>query len=319
MFSYKNMNELSSKLVIDIIKSRNLTTDPNIKTVSSTFLILPIAILSFISCLLLSISIRLTPSAWENTRIKFIFYLLVLDALTNAATLLPTGYYKNNELFCTVQGTLIQIFTLSSILWTGCIAIAKYFDETKIRFVGVRFYAALLSVVGISTITATVPLEHKNYDFGSGWCWFLTDDYGYRFGFYYSMAWAVMIEIVVLHCYKYRELSKITSEDRRKAFAIYRWYPTVLLICCIQLSIFRIMQNGVVDESNPEFQAFGIFASQIFRLLGFFNSIVYVMADGVREQLEQSWKKVAKYIACKCCYKRHVSLQQNTVDTMSEV
>jgi hypothetical protein len=76
------------------------------------------SLLSFISCLILSLSIRLTPATWERTRFKFVFYLLAMYAIVSGATLFPTSYVKNKSL-CDSQGFLIEFSGMYGILWTG--------------------------------------------------------------------------------------------------------------------------------------------------------------------------------------------------------
>jgi hypothetical protein len=91
-----------------------------------------------------------------------------------------------------------------------------------------------------------------------------------------------MLLIAILHCYRYKKLGLATTEEGRKAFKVIRWYPAVTFICYVPISISRLAQIGdsYLTKDDDTFAAYYIQSSQIVRLLGFFNSIVYVFSDG---------------------------------------
>jgi hypothetical protein len=263
------------------------------------------SLLSFISCLILSLSIRLTLATWERTRFKFVFYLLAMYAVVSGATLFPTSYIKSKSL-CDTQGFLLEFSGMSGILWTGFISIALHVKDYEERFTGKKFYIILIGITIFSAGISSIPLGMDFYAFGGNFCWIKnrnndTATNGLRYGSFYCIVWTTMILIAVLHCYRYKLLGRATSEEGRKAFKVIRWYPAVTFICYVPVSISRLAQTGEVTIKDDEtFAAYYILSSQIVRLLGFFNSIVYVFSDGAIEDLETKWDLCWKFMASRC-------------------
>ena len=258
-------------------------------------LIAPITFLSFFSCTVTAISIIVNTEIWSKKRFHFVFWLLTFDALLCLSSLLPTGYIADSG-FCSAQGILIQTFSLSGILWTGFIAI-DYTFHNSINPEGKLFYSALAEVFLFSLMTALVPLANDFYYYGGNWCWYKNDKPagdGYRFGFFYAIVWAVIAEIIVLHCCRYKVLrNQNLGEEAVKSLRIIKMYPTVLVMCYIPLSIARIAQSANSDLGNDrDFAGYQILASQIARLLGFFNSLVYGFSDGISEEMLKTWIEI---------------------------
>jgi hypothetical protein len=267
------------------------------------------SLLSFISCLILSLSIRLTTATWERTRFKFVFYLLVMYSIVSGATLFPTSYNTTNDSFCALQGYLIEFSSMYGILWTGFISIALNFKNYEEKFTGKKFYIILIGLGLFSLGLASIPLGMEFYDYGGNYCWIRnrnndTATNGLRFGSFYCIVWSTMLLTVVLHCYRYKLLGRATSEEGKRAFRVIRWYPAVTFICYVPISISRLAQirDSYLTKDDDTFAAYYILSSQIVRLLGFFNSIVYVFSDGAIEDLEAKWELCWKFITS-CCKK----------------
>jgi hypothetical protein len=233
--------------------------------------------------------------------------------IVSGATLLPTVYYPKNKDFCNAQGVLIEFSSMYGILWTLFIAVALHYKDYEEKFAGIKFYAILIGLGIISLLLALIPLWLDFYDYGGNYCFIKTDSSNMdrtnalKFGNYYAIIWSTMLAIAVLHCYRYKKLGEITTEDGKKAFKVIRWYPAVLFISYVPLSIVRIAQSFHPNYYNVEenFGAYFIFSSQILRLLGFFNSIVYVLSDGSIQDLEANWDSCWRFFT-RCCEKRRL-------------
>jgi hypothetical protein len=182
----------------------------------------------------------------------------------------------------------------------------KNYEE---KFTGKKFYIILIGLGLFSLGLALISLMLDAYGYGGNYCWIKnrnsdTATNGLRYGSFYSIVWTTMILIVVLHCYRYNKLGIATSEEGRRAFKIIRWYPAVTFICYVPVSISRIAQtcDPNLTKKDDTFAAYYILSSQIVRLLGFFNSIVYVFSDGAVEDLEANWDACWKFISS-CCKK----------------
>jgi hypothetical protein len=206
---------------------------------------------------------------------SFVFTLVMMLAASDIGSGLAWYIGAESEpgsARCFLQGSLLQFFQMSSILWTTTIAyvlrrsiVAKYrVEQPPLQRLCIYSWGVplVLTILPLTTNTYTKPLG------GHGWCWIDTTDENefdsgtiWRFlSFYVPLGVALCFN---LHVYllvlgrKKREIRRNTSTDEKAQRAIesriirLQRYPLVLIMCWTFGAINRV-QNAV-DPSHPIF------------------------------------------------------------------
>lgn len=232
-------------------------------------LLIPIFILSFGSCAyIVGLFIRNRNIDYEG---QLICGLMIFDSLLNLVNIFP-GVYSGYENLCFAQGALIQIFSLSGIIWTGLISTVFLINCKSGRPVEISIIGAFIVVLVCTALTAFIPMIKDGiglYVPTGSWCWYPKAFVGERFGGFYGIVWAIILWNCIACYWSYKLYNQNRRENRYFKKLIY--YPIILFICYTPLTISRILENSL--ETIPI--AYSIWSSIIIRMLGFCNAIAY--------------------------------------------
>jgi hypothetical protein len=250
------------------------------------FVVLPFCIMSALSDVFIIITYVLHPEIHSTYEYQFIFVFSIFNLIQGLATLLPSYLYNSTSFLCTFQGSLIQISSLSGILWAGFISYAMFRDivHIKQRFAK-GFVLPLLVILGISSLSAIVPIFYSAYKLEGAWCWFETPKanhelrgYLFRFLLFYGIVWAVIIMTIATHFSIWYKLKQESVYDLVGMNLLKRlkWYPWILCFAYLPITMFRSFQ-GKQDISL----SIALPCWCLNLLIGFFNGIAFFRSDKV--------------------------------------
>ena len=248
------------------------------------YLVFPFCIIGALSNMLVIIAFIRNSEVAKVYEYQFILVFSVFDSFTTLSSLLPSLLYPENSIICTMQGVIIQISSLSGILWIGLIAVAilKELVLLKPRFSS-GFFKPLLTIVSISALSSVLPIIFNAYKISGNWCWFenpgehhKTRDYLLRFLLFYIFVWSVIIFNFIVTIAVWYKLKKETIFDfvGNRLVNRLKWYPWVLAICYIPLTVVRISEGM---GSMPA--GFQVFSGIMLRLISLFNAIIFFTFD----------------------------------------
>ena len=254
-------------------------------------ILIPIFLLSFLSCTYALILAIRNPELIEAYHNKLILILFFFDGMLNFFDLWPGVYYPGG--LCVFQGVMTQIFSFAGIIWTFVIGISLYAKICHDKYINIPL--AFCCVLIIAILSAILPFSSGEIVYGSagGWCWYLQKDKTnwyfqyYRFFLFYIPTWIIIVSNWLLY-------GKILIVNRRnhgsneelanEAAQNLKYYPLILFFCYIPLTIKRIMQSN----SNIIPFEFDLWSSIWIRLLGFFNVLAYMMKNAeIKRYLNQ--------------------------------
>lgn len=221
---------------------------------------------------------------------------------------------------CWVQAFGNAVFELSSILWTGAIALTLYeavwlgwraerIEAQFYRLAGVCFCVPVFLFVLPLLVTGPSVIGPS----GGSWCWIRPQFGGWIFGLFYVPLWLVMIFNGVVHFRTSRRLTALiegkggVATDPVMASRLLlvlqrlKFYPFILFVVWFPASVSR-----VVEAANGGRSIFGlVLFHRIFSSSqGFLNAIAYGLSRGVREAIVAD---LARIFPC-CCATRHIEL-----------
>lgn len=262
--------------------------------------ILYISVVIFSSISLLgSTFILLIYHKFESLQIfafKLVYALAFFDTCRALFTMIPTHLYLPDSTFlCQIQGFLLQFSTLSGVLWTGSIALVLYlqviWQKSRIKLLK----KPLFFILTFSTVCSIIPLFTSDYEYVGGWCWISTSNdraVVYRYGLFYIWLWIV----IVFDTYAYfRVINRIKSEftilnvflnEGKILVNRLRWYPIILLICYLPLTVTRIVQT--IKGDSPFWLL--LFSNAFINTIGFANAICYGFNESVKFEMKNYFK-----------------------------
>jgi Slime mold cyclic AMP receptor len=243
-------------------------------------------ILSIVGNLVIFTGFYKVPEIRSIYEYQFVFIFTVFDFVQLLSTLIPTPLYSSGGL-CQTQGILIQITSLCGILWVGFIAIAMFYEVvlSRQRF-SKGFIVPILVIISISVISAIVPLFYQDYKLLGWWCWFESQDdeqdYLFRFLLFYGIVWIVIIiNLIITFSIMWKSKKEVLYDlVGMRLVSRLKWYPWILFFCYLPLTIGRIM-----DGTTEVPYYFSLVASCINLLIGFFNSIPFLLSDKIKPRI----------------------------------
>lgn len=247
------------------------------------YLVSPFCIIGAMSNIFIILAFIRRPDISKTYEYQFILVYSIFDLITTLSSLLPSLLYPENHTLCTIQGMLIQTSSLSGIIWIGLIATAilREFVLLKRRFS--TFFKPLSIILTFSTLTSCLPLIFNSYKITGNWCWFenpsssdYARDYLLRFFLFYIFVWSVItlnFIVTILVKYKFKKETIFDFVGNRLVNRL-KWYPWILAICYIPLTIVRITEGVTVLPSW-----FKIFSGILLRIISLFNAIAFFILD----------------------------------------
>ena len=212
----------------------------------------------------------------------------IADLFHSISLMLP----PEERIWCEIQGFLLQLSAISSVLWSSIIAYSLY-DTVLLENSNVDRYEKYFIIIGylIPLILAIIPQTLGAYNSAFGWCWIKSsfiEDLILRLSCFYIIIWAVMIFNVIVYI---KVIMKIQAEygnimgDHTQHKMLMRrlsLYPLILVITYIPISFKRITE--IFDPSDVPFWLTCLAAIGI-SLTGFCNAIVYGLTGPVKNAL----------------------------------
>lgn len=232
---------------------------------------------------------------------KLVVYLTIADVLKSickvqAAYLLPTSGVS-----CYISATGISFGSLSSVLWTATIAWSLYITVVRgredIQSLERYFH---LCCWGVPAGMAVLPFATNSYGPAQGWCWVAASKDSlwigtmWRLLVFYIPLWMV----IPLNIYFYARIIKAIRvhsssglieviEIRDTLIRRLRFYPFVLLICYVSVTIKRIYDFIDPEEGN---MTLSLVAASTMCLNGLLNALVYGLTGSVKDAIRQRFE-----------------------------
>ena len=228
---------------------------------------------------------------------RLIFYFTVSDlfhSIGDFYTGLILPYYESYTL-CQIQGFLISYFSLSSIIWSACIAHA--ISKTLLQLENIeKFERYYLAIGYLAPLLCFLTRIYMDYGYTLGWCWIYQTteqneayyiEITMRMGTYYIPLWTILIYISLTYIKILRYLSgihgEITDQNLKDTLILkMKAYPIILLLCQIPVTLIRIISFWV----TPPWWAM-IIAGVGTSINGFINSIAYGATHEVKRKVKK--------------------------------
>lgn len=276
-YSIGNFSAFGSHICSVFITAYMNYTPANLDDQRVYYIILPICVLSFASCVFIIALYCIYPEIRDYER-KLICILSFLDGIVNVITFLSGVIYPKDAV-CTAQGIFIQIFTLSGIIWTGIIATVLYFACKNERIYTIPIVRTLIGVLGFTTFTSVIPFAWHTtevYAAAGGWCWFPATAYGEKFGLFYILTFVIIIWCTYAYCY-IRSRTRLNFVNLNMFFPKLKYYPIILFICLVPLMLARLFE--IFFKIPFEYV---LWSAVCIRMLGFFNALAYGYTNEIK-------------------------------------
>jgi len=260
--------------------------------------------LSAIGCLFIIVSYCLF-RVWRHFHLRLILFLTICDLAACITSIFGTKTRREPfpPIACYSSAALLQLSSLSSFLWTACIAhtldqvIRKGNDKVE-RFE--KYYHLICWGIPIGC-DIYLWLTHRLGD-ADLWCWILPGQDAYRFGMFYIPLSLVIVYNVITYFMVTRKLKKeqklivkvMEDNNDHTIQTSFRWFLLVLLVCWVPAIANRI-QNYLYPNS-PIFWLYclhGFFSP----LQGLLNSVIY----GFNDELRRNYRRFFDRNTCCCC------------------
>jgi len=255
-----------------------------------------LSVLSFLG----SVSIVSSYFVFKDLRsiaFRLVFFMSSCDIGYSVA-----NFFGNPEygFFCSAQAVMLSFFSVSSMMWTACIAytlqqaiFGENYHPEDIEKKLPRYHCFSWTIAIIVTI---LPAFSDSYGEAGGWCWIQRGGIHttWRFFCFYLPMWST----IAYHCWVYsriyKRLKSLEAEsefdDNRSRMMIrIKYYPMILIVCYFFASVNRIAQ--IFGEPVFSLAVLQIVGTSV---RGFVNSLVYGMNPLVRAAL-------ADFLASKGC------------------
>jgi len=252
---------------------------------------------------------------------RLVFFLALADFFT-AITFLINVYIQHTPLSCSILGSSLQFFELSSTLWAFCLAyvldqvirVNSYSVETKEKY----FHLACWIV---PALTVVVCLIWNLFSDTGLWCWISAiHNELFRWLFFYGPTVCVLIYVTVVYVLISRKIYRqntvldeaVNSADTTIQLT-FRLYIIGWILCWAPAIVDRV--QGLLDPTHPIFilQCLHAFLTP---LAGFCNSVAIGFNDGIQTQYAALFRRMG----CKCIRKRNKrSIQRVDEQALREV
>lgn len=232
---------------------------------------------------------------------KLVVYLTVADVVKSICKAQPAFILPTSGLSCYIAAAGISFGSLSSVLWTATIAWSLYITVVRgredIQSLERYFH---LCCWGAPTVLTVLPFSTNSYGPAQGWCWVAADEGSlwlgtmWRLLVFYVPLWIV----IPFNIYSYARIIKAvrvhsssglieTIEIRDSLIRRLRFYPFVLVICNVPITVKRIYD--FIDPEEGNFTLILVSALAIC-LNGLLNALVYGLTGSVKDAIAQCFQ-----------------------------
>ena len=223
---------------------------------------------------------------------KLVSYMSIADTFSCIAFFF--GNPADGSTLCSLQGFCIQLFQLSSILWTTAIATTLFRAVVKragSKELMMRFHGLC---TGLPLLFAFLPLFTSSYGNTMAWCWIFVEEESptigqvWRLMLFYLPLWLAVGFNGYVYYISNRAMKSLFSNTAECVPKKYRnlmrrlnAYPLILAGCWFFATINRV-QNAI----NPQGPLFWLYLLQVIgrSSQGFLNAIAYGLNDNVRQE-----------------------------------
>ena len=251
--------------------------------------------ISLISSLVIILIYILNKKIQNLEGIKLVIILVIFDFCSNLVIFIPTPLISS-DILCSIQGVLLQYFSICEMLWTGFISAQLYWGVKNGNNCYFSLFKGILYVSVLSIITAVIPLGLSSYSYAGSWCFFDQSYKGnryrdilFRFLLFYLMLWGTLIWNMILYIKSIIIIRQNSRENINNIISMVKYYPFALIICYLPLTILTILQ-ALSDNDPKNYLNFSFFLS---RLIGFVNAIIYGFTNKIWKSLYRKSSRIA--------------------------
>lgn len=241
---------------------------------------------------------------------RLIFQLTISalgEAIFNYVTLVTFGKEDEFSTLCTFQGLALQVFQLSTFLWTTVISFNLYMVVVKHKISMNQYEPWYHAVVWcITAVMSIIPLLAGAYGPAGVWCWIKKTGSGLplRFLMFYIPLYICIAVMIYLYSSVVRTVNAtmegqtdLEDEDRKRAqraLMRLRAYPIIFMVLYILPTINRVY-NWISNDD-----IFILYLGQVLTapLLGFVNSLAYGLDEELRRKYRILFFKRGWFRAC---------------------
>lgn len=231
---------------------------------------------------------------------KLVAYLAFCDSIKSVALIIP-GYSNSlTPLTCTIQGFILDSFSLSNLIWIFAISycLQKVIICNHDHIEVYHKYWLILSFV-VCPALCIFPLLTNSYGSVYGWCTLTlkSESEVWRITLDYIPRWVSIFLILICYFKIYNHIKRnpgIFADAVEQHIFLRRIiaYPGIILVAFIPLTILRVLQTIESDECS--YFALGIFAYICFGSYGLLNAIAYGYNETIYQYLYQLCHKGSK-------------------------
>lgn len=243
------------------------------------------AILSFLGCSYTILTVLFFKEL-HTFLFRLLLYLATSNLITSVSIMLPNS---QAGIICSIQGFLISLGSLSSLLWTACIMYAIYKLIVKEEKFTIKTEIVINGIIWPSTVAvAGIGIPYYTTGHEKGWCWYdgeisieISTFYGpYCVILVFNLVICVIIKNFLAKSLDSHEVLKLKNAAIKK----FMFYPLILILCYVPVFIHRFFQNNL-DKSLQE--SLNILAIIGVSITGFACFILYAMTRFVRSTVSQ--------------------------------
>lgn len=220
---------------------------------------------------------------------KLVFWLNFFDLFRAIFQMFPSFFTTISSTACNILAVFHIFSSFNSIYWCLIITLTIY-QVLALKKTDVDKYYKLWVISGIiiGIIVSVFPIFINGYYNEAGTCTFITNSLGdiLKFSIIYGPAVLVTIISVALSIKSIKTAKKQMSESEEEAAVNIKrlfYYPIIMIICYLPITIARIVQIFGVTSS-----ILLIVVTTPWGLQGFINSLAYTLTSPVRLYLK-SW------------------------------
>lgn len=250
----------------------------------------PFSSLSLLSCIFIIVLSTTSNYLRHNYPFRLIHFLSLIQAMIYLNRLFP-AQFLNDQVFCTIQGIVEQIFTFTRALWIGYMSFEMYNvvirNKEKLYF---GYYKPLAIFVLLGILTSILPFLLKvEYKESGAWCWIKIENEDDINGLileifmFYGLFWVIVFFCGFAAFKVSRQLKKHLGQDGNK-FMVRKiqLYPVAMIIMYLPITCCRLL-DCKIDYLN-------YISSSILSLNGLANVIIFGCTDEVKERILRIFK-----------------------------
>lgn len=194
----------------------------------------------------------------------------------------------DTEIGCTLQGANMQMWELSSVLWTSCIATYLIISVSKHRVLSDKTVMTIMILIawGVPASFTAYLLARDAFRLAGLWCWISSDFVQYRVSLFYAYVMfsfpynciviAILIRRVIASRWASESIANIQSKASTRVSKRLLGRCLLILLGFVVVWIVPLV-NRLMRYANPTFQndVIDVLQALLNPLQGFCNFMAY--------------------------------------------